>query len=516
MFLAEKNSGNLYKVRATDKMTELKKMEELSIIGYAKGSFAIVSNDDSHQPIIGYSENSYDLNSPEFAWYLSAANDALRLTSSKINEQIGTRSKIEPLLATTWGQDTPYNNLCPTERDNESIKYPTGCVATAMAQVMYYHQYPEKGLGSITYSFQDRILSADFNNTYYQWSLMLPAYTKGDYSDENAAAIATLMFQCGAAIKMKYNVGGSGAYVYDAATALRKNFGYHENLQVKYRESYTISEWMTLMYNELQANRPIIYAGSDANNGGHCFVIDGYDENNFVHVNWGWNGSNDGYYDIALLDPKGYSFSLGQSMLTGVGKPSDEIVYHSEIMSEDNFKVTKLGNTKILITDGTYYNMSDRDFTGELAYILEGNGETYVLGTQVNNQIPNMYSLNKPSTKTFTLPSDLKDGSYRLYAASKDEKDKSWSPVHYQEGNNTCCILTINANSVTLSAVVESDWHITSNINYAHLSSPYIVVYNLQGQEIYKSMTSEFSIDDIPENGMYIIKQGNQTKKVIK
>ena len=518
-FLTNTSYGKLHKVGSAYKMTELKNMEELSVIGYTGGSFAIVTNDDSHQPIIGYSNNSYDLNSPEFAWYLSAANDALKNSLNPVDAQTEPKTKIEPLLETTWGQDTPYNNLCPTERDNESIKYPTGCVATAMAQIMYYHQYPEKGLGSITYSFQDRILSADFNNTTYQWNLMQPTYTKGNYSDESAEAVATLMFQCGASIKMKYNVGGSGAYVYDAATALRKNFGYHENLQVKYRESYTNSEWLSLIYSELQANRPVIYAGSDKNSGGHCFIVDGYDENNFVHVNWGWNGSNDGFYDIALLDPKGYSFSLGQCMLTGVGKPSDDIVYHSEIMSQDNFKVTKLGSTKILITDGTYYNMSDRDFTGELAYVLEGNGEMYVLGAQANVQIPNQYSLTKPSSKTYTLPADLKDGDYRLYAASKDNKDKTWSPVHYQEGNNTCYMLTIKANSVSLSAVVESDWHLTSKINYASGILPfseYTIVYNLQGQELYKIRPSDFSMDNIPGKGIFIIKQGSKTTKVFK
>lgn len=507
------------RAKSLNKIQELKNLDGLTVLGYQQGGFVIVSNDDTNAPVVGYSEQEANLDAPELLWYLNAANQALlsRTASATASEN---KEPIEPLLKTRWGQDTPYNNLCPTERENANVIYPTGCVATAMAQVMYYHQYPEKGTGNITYSFQDRILSADFNNTYYQWRLMTPTYKKGQYSDESALAVATLMYQCGVSIKMQYNVGGSGAFSYNAATALRKNFGYHENLQIHYRDYYTAKEWINKVYNELKAGRPIIYTGVDENNGGHCFVVDGYDQNNFVHVNWGWDGVNDGYYDIALLNPSGNKFSQGQTMLTGVDKPTANIEHHSEIVTADNFKVTKLGSSKLLINDGKYANLSDQDFTGLLGVVLEGNGKQYVLLSQENKNVPNMYYLTKASSNMCLLPSDLADGSYRIYPASKDDTDDYWEPVHISEGNNNSYILVKSDNSIALTAVTDADWHGTTGLNSLSYSdgasSPYTYVYNAEGQLVCKMKTSEFQKNNIPGNGLFILKCGNNTMKIVK
>lgn len=507
------------RAKSQNKIQELKNLDGLSVLGYQQGGFVIVSNDDTNAPVVGYSEREANLDAPELLWYLNAANQALlsRTASATASEN---KEPIEPLLKTRWGQDKPYNNLCPTERENANVIYPTGCVATAMAQVMYYHQYPEKGTGNITYSFQDRILSADFNNTYYQWRLMTPTYKKGQYSDESALAVATLMYQCGVSIKMQYNVGGSGAFSYNAATALRKNFGYHENLQIHYRDYYTAKEWINKVYNELKVGRPIIYTGVDESNGGHCFVVDGYDQNNFVHVNWGWDGVNDGYYDIALLNPSGNKFSQGQTMLTGVDKPTANIEHHSEIVTDDNFKVTKLGSTKLLINDGKYANLSDQDFTGLLGVVLEGNGKQYVLLSQENKNVPNMYYLTKASSNMCLLPSDLANGSYRIYPASKDDTDDYWEPVHISEGNNNSYILVKSDNSIALTAVTDADWHGTTGLNSLSYSdgasSPYTYVYNAEGQLVCKMKTSEFQMNNIPGNGLFILKCGNNTMKIVK
>ena len=511
--------GTGSRAKSLNKIQKLKNLAGLTVLGYQQGGFVIVSNDDTNAPVVGYSEQKVNLDAPELLWYLNAANQALlsRTASATASEN---KEPIEPLLKTRWGQDTPYNNLCPTERENANVIYPTGCVATAMAQVMYYHQYPEKGTGNITYSFQDRILSADFNNTYYQWRLMTPTYKKGQYSDESALAVATLMYQCGVSIKMQYNVGGSGAFSYNAATALRKNFGYHENLQIHYRDYYTAKEWINKVYNELKVGRPIIYTGVDESNGGHCFVVDGYDQNNFVHVNWGWDGVNDGYYDIALLNPSGNKFSQGQTMLTGVDKPTANIEHHSEIVTDDNFKVTKLGSTKLLINDGKYANLSDQDFSGFLGIILEGNGKQYVLLSQENKGVPNLYYLTKPSSNLCVLPTDLADGIYRVYAASKDDKDKSWNPVHFAEGNNNSYILEKSNKTISLTPVTDADWHETtaiSNVLYdTNNVSSYVVTYNLEGQQVYKMKSSEFQLNNIPGKGIFILKQGNKTTKIVK
>lgn len=516
-YLTKKHSFS--RAKSLNKILELKTLDALSVFGYSNGGFVIVSNDDTNAPVLGYSDNKTNLESPDLMWYLNAANQALQSRTAS-STALESKEPIEPLLKTSWGQDTPYNNLCPTERENEKAIYPTGCVATAMAQVMYYHQYPEKGTGNITYSFQDRILSADFNNTYYQWNLMTPTYKKGEYSDESALAVATLMYQCGVSIKMQYNTGGSGAYSYNAATALRKNFGYHKNLQIHYRDYYTTKEWINKVYDELKTGRPIIYTGVDESNGGHCFVLDGFDQNNFVHVNWGWDGVNDGYYDIALLNPTGNKFSTGQTMLSGVDKPTANIEHHSEIVTDDNFKVTKLGSSKLLINDGKYANLSDQDFSGFLGIILEGNGKQYVLSSQENKSIPNLYYLTKPSSNLYVLPIDLADGIYRVYAASKDDKDKNWNPVHFAEGNNNSYILEKSNKTISLTPVTDADWHETTAISNVlcdnNNTSSYVVIYNSEGQLVCKIKTSDFQMNNIPGNGLFILKCGNKTMKIVK
>jgi len=518
--LLGKDNVRLYTRASESDVMELKEMSELTVMGYEKGGFVIVSNDDRNNPYIGYSNNLIDMKSPEFNWYLTMANTALKETSTY--KAISTKAPIEPLLETTWGQDTPYNDLCPSERDNANNKYPTGCVATAMAQVMYYHKYPEKGIGKVIYSFQDRILEADFNNTTYLWVNMLPSYTKGNYTDESALAVSTLMYHCGASIKMQYNTGGSGAYTYNAATALRQNFGYHKNLQIHYRDYYTTKEWMNLIYNELQAGRPLIYSGTDERNGGHCFVLDGYDAEDFVHVNWGWDGKNDGYYDITLLNPASYQFSLQQTVLCGVDKPTADVEYEPEVVTDGNFKVTKLGSKRILISDDKYANLSDLSFTGTLAYILEGNGQQHVLLSQENTEIYNMYYLTKPSTHTCTLPSDLKDGTYRVYPAVKEVRKDAWFPVHFVEGSNNSYMVEISNGTIksTPEPVTDTDWHETTGIfpilSTSSSTSPYTYIYNMQGQEVYRENTSDFNIDNVPVHGILIMKQGNKTQKIIK
>lgn len=510
----------LYNTRARADINELKCLSDLTVMGYTKGGFVIVSNDDRNTPYVGYSDNLIDFDSPAFKWFLEMANVALKENTAQ--ESIGSITPIEPLMTTTWGQDAPYNDMCPTERDNANIKYPTGCVATAMAQVMFYHQYPEQGIGKVIYSFQDRILEADFSNTHYLWADMQLAYTKDNYSEESAAAVATLMYHCGASIKMQYNTGGSGAYTYDAATALRQNFGYHKNLQIHYRDYYSTKEWMSLIYKELQSGRPLIYSGVDEKKGGHCFVLDGYDTNNMVHVNWGWDSKNDGYYDIALLNPSSYQFSLQQTVLCGVAKPTDQVEYQSEVVTDGNFKVSKLGSTKILITDDKYANLSDLSFTGLLAYILEGNNQQYVLLSQENTDIPNMYYLTKPSTRTCTLPKDLKDGTYRVFPAVKESGKNAWCPVHFIEGNSNCYTIEISNSTLTSTPtpVTDTDWHETTSITATTSANstyiPYTYIYNLQGQEIYKSNTDDFNVDNVPGNGIFIMKQGYKTKKIIK
>jgi hypothetical protein len=241
------------------------------------------------------------------------------------------KSSVQPLLKTTWSQSAPYNQYCPTKTNSsgEQENCPVGCVALAIGQIMKYHNYPETGKGSKSYQplGVGAVISADFENTQYKWSLMKNSYTRFGstkfYTDEEADAVATMLFHAGVSVGTIYALSGSSAFAYgNIPRDLVENFRYSED-SIRYvsRADYTKEEWMNLIYNELSMGRPVFYAGNSPTFGGHAFVIDGYDSTGRVHINWGWRGSDDGYYDIDLTEGEN-NYSKNQSMVIGIMPPS--------------------------------------------------------------------------------------------------------------------------------------------------------------------------------------------------
>ncbi len=221
---------------------------------------------------------------------------------------------VQPLVATKWDQAPYVNALCP----GGSV---TGCVATAMAQVMKYHNHPAQGQGFHSYNADNYgTLSANFGATTYDWGAMPNIVNSANN------AVATLMYHCGVGVEMNYSPQVSGAYVISSYTpvqhcaeyALRTYFGYDQGMQGKMRANFSESQWVNMLKAELDGSRPIIYAGFGSG-GGHCFVLDGYDNNDLFHINWGWGGQADGYFAISNLDPT----SIGTGGGTG-GFNSDQ------------------------------------------------------------------------------------------------------------------------------------------------------------------------------------------------
>ena len=310
-----------------------------------KAGFVIVSADDHAIPILAYAdEGEFE---PEampgnlknwLAVYekeISALAEQENTLSGENPSQwdfllkAATRAPAAPavLLPTAdWDQTEPYNNLCPMDSAGRSL---AGCVATAMGILMKYHRWPEKGTGSHSYTTQTlRIpLSADFNVTY-DWENMPDTYNR----QSNAArrqAVASLIYHCGVAANMDYTYEASGSTEWDAAQALTGYFGYDQGLSIIYRELYTAGEWYDLLRNELDENRPLLYSGSTKNEEGHLFVIDGYDTQNCFHVNWGWSGMANGYYQLSALEPTlqgaggsraGEGFDFWQDAIIGLQK----------------------------------------------------------------------------------------------------------------------------------------------------------------------------------------------------
>lgn len=308
----------------------LKTGSNYEILGYDKGGFAVVSADDLVPEVLGVSDAEYsEGRNPNFQWWLNAVDEVVSYAVQN-NVQLKTTvpdptkypTSVEPMMTSKWDQVTPYNNMCPTYEG--SVKCLTGCVATALAQVLYYHKTPACGMGQHTIYYPYGVstgeaVTANFAEDNYDWEHMLDEYTAGPYTREEANAVALLMRDLGVAVDMEYGgpSEGSGAYSQNAAKGLRRYFGF-EDAECLERSNYSESLWMDRVYRELSQNGPLYYGGSDSSQGGHAFVLHGYRADGMVYVNWGWSGDDDGYYDIAILDPSYYQFSYWQDMIAGV------------------------------------------------------------------------------------------------------------------------------------------------------------------------------------------------------
>ena len=291
-----------------------------------------------------------------------------------------------------WNQDSPFNDLCPEYELGK--KAPSGCVATAMAQVMFYHKWPEKGTGSHTYSpavLVGNTITADFGNTEYKWDAMIPYYADGLSApgftgEESRAAVAELMLHCGVSVDMVYYTQ-SGATDYDVPPALVNYFGYDRGLAYRKREHYTSSEWLGVIHDELEAGRPVLAYGRSSS-GGHAYVFDGMDANGFIHVNWGWGGMSNGYFNTSALTPPTQGiggsdggFNYSQRIITGIKPAASELTdYHVELTSNEALwvgkkKIAQGEDVKVKLT-GKVYNHGWRDAEFDYALILvDANGE---------------------------------------------------------------------------------------------------------------------------------------------
>jgi len=293
-----------------------------------------------------------------------------------------------------WNQDSPFNDLCPEYEIGK--RAPTGCVATAMAQVMFYHKWPEKGTGSHTYSpavLAGNTLTADFGNTEYRWDAMIPYYAPGlsatGFSEyESRAAVAELMLHCGVAVDMVY-YSQSGATDYDVPPALVNYFGYDRGLAYRKREHYSTRDWLRVIHDELEAGRPVLAYGRSAS-GGHAYVFDGMDEQGFIHVNWGWGGMSNGYFNTSALTPPAQGiggsdggFNYSQRIITGIRPAASSVSdYHVEITSTEALsaakqKIANGSDVKIKLT-GKVYNHGWRDAEFDYALLLRDAGGNVV------------------------------------------------------------------------------------------------------------------------------------------
>ena len=317
----------------------------------ADNMFVIVSGDDSAPAILGYSDNgAFDKdNAPDglkamLGWYQYAVSKSQSVTRGAVS----SHEAIKPLLKTKWNQSGPYNLLCPYDSDAKATSV-TGCVATAVAQVMNYFQWPDT----------------------YEWDKMKNEYEKNDSTDAGYA-VAKLMKDVGEAVFMNYSANGSGANSVYACEALRNNFSYAYSTEVAERENYTSEEWDELIYSNLSAGKPVYYSGDmiDLSNdtgkwkgarAGHAFVVDGYDSDGLYHINWGWGGTSNGYFLLSVLNPDNQ----------GIGGASGAGGYSIDQMAIVNIAKSATPNT----TDFRLYTVDPQIDGGKTEYSRSNTSE---------------------------------------------------------------------------------------------------------------------------------------------
>ena len=457
------------------------------------GGFVIVSGDDRITPILGYSdEGSFpvgDLPEGLQGWMNSYTESILALLASGDNviqssqvmiQKVGLYpSSVAPFIQTTWNQDEPYNNYCPVYQSGTGdIKSLVGCVGVSMAQVMKYYNYPTKGKGSNRYTSQTRNMdaSANFGATTYDWSNMLDNYTSGGYTEDNWKAVATLMYHCGVSVNMDYcndDLGSSSAVSQEIVNSLVNNFGYDANISTISRDYYSTGEWMNIIKSELSLSRPIVYSGFSTNSNGHTFVIDGYDNNDFLHVNWGYGGNFDGYFNLSILNPKdgantGYNYSenyyFNQNMVIGIQKPAAQSVYYPLLTLESELVPTaaSVGRNDLIDIANIILSNNGASFKGTVYKALYQNG-TFITLLESDLSLDLLYGQGmEVDYPGFVIPASVTPGAYQLYMVGKDEHQDDWSILRSKVNVANYLNVTVTESTITLTQP-EADFTLSVN-----------------------------------------------------
>lgn len=424
------------------------------------GGFIIVAGDDIVKPILGYSrEGSFDVNDmPEnLKWWMSELRNGINylrdnkvqqdtetsiLWDNIINGTIASRAVEKEVLLQTakWNQTTPFNDMCPTIDGKKTY---VGCVPTAMAIMMRYYQWPQAGVGYLEgYDYEDekgyiRFVDGHSLGHEYDWNNMPLDFSS--YTQTQSNAVAQLMKDCSVAAQAKFDVigsGGSGANVKNAMLALIKHMSYDASAFYYEKEMFTNLQWRKMLYQSISSNNPVWYSGNSASSG-HSFILDGYDSNGNFHINWGWGGQYNGYFDF----PNFREFDVDHEAVMGLKK--NEGGESLEIMILDD----GYDCSGIKLVHGNYSNVERGvPFEIELGRLSNGgidifNGEVSIAVVNKNNEIKEtlktieINDLNPgygwpDLRRTCTVTQDIEIGD-RIKLFYKSIKSDEWKPVWY-------------------------------------------------------------------------------------
>lgn len=421
--------------------------------------YIVVSGDDLLKPILAHTDKGcFDASStnPAVKWWLNAvkANVTLARTSPRTFAQTvgqasadsdGEQTEVAPLITTQWDQSYPFNIFCPQDIvcGEKSI---TGCVATAMSQIMNYYNYPAKSNGTISYTTEGHgfEINENLGNFTFDYSNMLDNYYNVTATPEQQDAVATLMYACGVAVNADYCTYRTGAYDENATIALKNNFGYKTATEI-HQQNYSHKEWNKIIKNELNNRRPIYYAASNEYDR-HAFICDGYDTDGLYHINWGWRGNDDGFFELTSM-----LYSFNATVICGLSpdltqSPLENRIDYGVNISEGTTFPRSYIRAKYHI-QGWY----EGDLTWGLA--KDGNLVTYN---------PNSY-LNKLELGVITqgdlllnIPQNIPNGEYKLVGVYKNPANGKMEIIpensdDTENGRLGHLIVTLTDNNATLS-----------------------------------------------------------------
>ena len=489
--------GGAPKSKPASQIKAIGQVSGLYVFGLSDaGGFVIVSNDDRTVPIVGYSDNgTIDPNNmPDGLRYmLDGYKEQIALLGDtevpgRAN-RVSAGDPVEPLITTRWGQSTPYNNYCPEIDGDRTL---TGCVATTVAQLMYYHYCKGFSAAASTaipgYSFTAKNKAKEeftmkvtgLSATSFNWAAMTTTYTSSS-TGESADAVAKLMQYAGTSLFMMYGLNSSETYSEAIPYALKTYFGFDGGIQHCYRKNYSYDAWVSLIYSELAAGRPVALGGQ-CSGGGHSFICDGYkyeNEADYFSINWGWGGGGNGYFLLSLLSPykNGYcglsrddGFSWGQDAVIGIqrsvdGNPDYCLSLEGLHLGGDDAKFasktfTREASTAPFTGISLYYKVYNYYHGGSHVFdttvqLVDASGNLIQTLGETVNQTKNWNETIEGTLNNLSIPSGIGNGTYYIKVMSRPHGESNWQECF--DGDAYKLTATIKDNELTITIPIPAN-----------------------------------------------------------
>ena len=431
----------------------------------ADDAFVIIAGDDRVTGMLAYGQGQLDLSNLPcgMQWWLNSQKEQMEWLHAHpdfvLEQREPSRSQVKPLLVSTWSQSEPYNNQCPVYHGHLCV---TGCVATAMAQLLYYWKYPVQVTETLpAYTSQSLgIYMPALEPVEFNWAAMQDTYLSSDTESEGAQAAAQLTLYCAQSVKMNFLYGTSGANTNHIPNVLSTYFGFKSSAHCEYRENFTTQGWADFIYNELANNRPVVYSGSKAS-GGHAFICDGYDGEGMFHINWGWNSQSNGYFLLNVLNPdlQGtgsatgvYGYIYNQAVIVGIepGEGTNEFALTATDLSLNGTTTTRSGTNydfRATVT-GLFRNFTSQVMAVSYGWALyqDGNFMSMLYETYHSSLKPGYYIT---SNRTLKFGSGITSGTYRIVPVYSEYYAGNWRPCIGADRNYI--EVTINGNTCTIT-----------------------------------------------------------------